>query len=306
MRLLKYALKNTIRNSFLSLSSILVISLLVFFINTLFFIEYVTASITDSINDRMSISLNLKSGYTDDNSEVIEAMSALRNTNTTIQVQYISRDDAFAILKKRDPELARVIEGDKENPLPSSIVLKNIPLREYPAINSIIERYKGIVQYDEERSKKSLVDYQAQYERIQGIINILLTIRFGIYAIVGFFLFSVFIIIYNSIGNFVFFYRDEIKIIRLVGGDNIFIYGPFSIQWFLYTLAAYGIGTLAFVSLVKHINFALITDFPLFIDRFFAQYNSILLLELLVILLVGAFSGFLSSRRFIGKEAFAS
>lgn len=110
MRILKYAIKNTIRNPFLSLSSILVISLLIFFINVLFFIEYVTASITDNINDRLSISLNLKTGYTADNTEVIECIGALKATNLGVQVQYISREEAFEILRKRDKELARVIE----------------------------------------------------------------------------------------------------------------------------------------------------------------------------------------------------
>jgi len=301
VRLLKYALKNTIRNPFLSLSSILVISLLIFFINTLFFIEYVTTSLTENINDRMSLSLNLKPGYTGDNSEVIAAMSALKQASPSVSIEYLSKEEAFEILKKRDQELVRIIEGDKENPLPSSIVIKNIPLGEYPQIDSTVKRFKGIIQYDEERSQKSLVDYQSQYERIQGLINILLSIRYGIYGIISLFIFSVFIIIYNSIGNFVFFYRDEIKIIRLVGGENIFIYGPFSIQGFLYTLAAYALGTSVFVYLIKNINFSLITDFPLFIDRFFVLYGNIFLIELAVVTVVGILSGFLSSRRFIGK-----
>lgn len=107
----------------------------------------------------------------------------------------------------------------------------------------MVKRYTGIVQYDEERSKKSLTDYRAQYERIQGLINILLSVRYGIYSIIAFFIFAVFIIIYNSIGNFVFFYRDEIKIIRLVGGENLFIYGPFALQGIFYTGIAYAIGT---------------------------------------------------------------
>lgn len=301
MRLFKYALKNTIRNPFLSFSSVLVISLLIFFINILFFVEYVTASITSNVNDRMSISLNLKKGYTKDNSEVIECMSALRTVNPGIEVQYVSQEEAFAILEKRDSELARVIDSGKDNPLPSSIVLKNIPLREYPGIDSIVKRFRGIMEYDEERSQKSLVDYQAQYQRIQGLINILLSIEYGIYAIIAFFLFAVFIIIYNSIGNFVFFYRDEIRIIRLVGGENRFIYGPFSIQGFLYTLAAYTIGTLAFALIIRNVNFSLITDFPLFIDRFFAEFAPRFGFELLAVVVVGALSGFLSSRRFIGK-----
>ena len=167
MRLIKYALKNTIRNPFLSFSSILVISLLIFFINTLFFIEYVTTSLTENINDRMSLSLNLKPGYTSDNSEVIEAISALKQTSSSISVEYLSKEQAFEILKQRDQELVRIIEGDKENPLPSSIIIKNIPLGEYPKIDTTVKRFKGIIQYDEERSQKSLVDYQAQYERIQ-------------------------------------------------------------------------------------------------------------------------------------------
>ncbi|EKD29403.1 MAG: Cell division protein [uncultured bacterium (gcode 4)] len=304
VRLLKYALKNTIRNPFLSLSSILVISLLIFFINTLFFIEYVTTSLTENINDRMSLSLNLKPGYTGDNSEVIAAISALKQASPSVSIEYLSKEEAFEILKKRDQELVRIIEGDKENPLPSSIVIKNIPLGEYPQIDTIVKRFKGIIQYNEERSQKSLVDYHSQYERIQGLINILLSIRYGIYGIISLFIFSVFIIIYNSIGNFVFFYRDEIKIIRLVGGENIFIYGPFSIQGFLYTLAAYALGTSVFVYLIKNINFSLITDFPLFIDRFFVLYGNIFLIELAVVTIVGVLSGFLSSRRFIGKGEF--
>lgn len=301
MRLLKYALKNTIRNPFLSLSSILVISLLIFFINTLFFIEYVTTSLTENINDRMSLSLNLKSGYTGDNSEVIAAMSALKQASPSVNIEYLSKEEAFEILRKRDQELVRIIEGDKENPLPSSIVIKDIPLSEYPKIDAIVKQFKGIIQYDEERSQRSLVDYRAQYERIQGLINILLSIRYGIYGIIGLFIFSVFIIIYNSIGNFVFFYRDEIKIIRLVGGENIFIYGPFSIQGILYTIAAYILGTLIFIYLVKNINFSLITNFPVFIDRFLSLYSNIFLIELGIVAVVGMLSGFLSSRRFIGK-----
>lgn len=301
MRLLKYALKNTIRNPFLSLSSILVISLLIFFINALFFIEYVTMSLTENINDRMSLSLNLKSGYTGDNSEVIAAMSALKQASPSVNIEYLSKEEAFEILRKRDQELVRIIEGDKENPLPSSIVIKDIPLSEYPKIDAIVKQFKGIIQYDEERSQRSLVDYRAQYERIQGLINILLSIRYGIYGIIGLFIFSVFIIIYNSIGNFVFFYRDEIKIIRLVGGENIFIYGPFSIQGLLYTIAAYILGTLIFIYLVKNINFSLITDFPVFIDRFLSLYSDIFLIELGIVAVVGMLSGFLSSRRFIGK-----
>lgn len=87
-----------------------------------------------------------------------------------------------------------------------------------------------------------------------------------------------------------FFYRDEIKIIRLVGGENLFIYGPFAIQGVLYTGLAYLIGTSVFSLLVKNINFSLITDFPVFIDKFFTLYGQMFFLEFCVILFVGLLS----------------
>ena len=73
-----------------------------------------------------------------------------------------------------------------------------------------------------------------------GILQILPEIPLWLYAIIGLFLFTVFMIVYNTIGNFVFFYKDEIKIIELVGGSSRFVYGPFGLQGALYT----SIGTL--------------------------------------------------------------
>ncbi|HBY74516.1 TPA: hypothetical protein DEG21_01185 [Patescibacteria group bacterium] len=126
MRILKYALKNIKRNAFLSFSSILVLSLIIFFINILLLVNFTVDTITSNVNDRLTISLNLKSSYTNENSEVIELITNIKLFNKTLNVSYISQEDAFSILRKRDPELAKVIESEKDNPLPSSILIKNI------------------------------------------------------------------------------------------------------------------------------------------------------------------------------------
>jgi cell division protein FtsX len=59
-RISKYAVKNTLRNKFLSLSSVLVLTLLMFFINILVLLHDVSHTIIEGINSKMSISLYLK------------------------------------------------------------------------------------------------------------------------------------------------------------------------------------------------------------------------------------------------------
>jgi cell division transport system permease protein len=270
-----------------------------FFINILFLVNYTTQYLINNINSRLTISLNLKSSYTNENSEVIELISDIKSFNKWLEVNYISKEEAFWVLQIRDPELAKVIEWEKENPLPSSIVIKKIWLTQYESLDKIISKYKNIIIYDEEKSKKNITDYKAQYQRINDVIKIFTSIQYWIYCIIGFFIFSVFIIIYNTIWNFIFFYREEIKITKLVWWDNIFIYGPFSIQWLIYTFIASFLSLFIFIYIIKTINIYLIDDFPKFINDFLLSNYKYFLIEIIWLSLVWILSGFISSMKFI-------
>jgi cell division protein FtsX len=111
----------------------------------------------------------------------------------------------------------------------------------------------------------------------------------------------VFIIIYNIIGNFIFFYRDEIKITKLVWGDNIFIYWPFSVQGLLYTAFSSILSIIIFIYIIKTVNIYLIDDFPWFINRFLKLNSQYFLYEIFWISLIWLISWFLSSHKFISK-----
>lgn len=133
-------------------------------------------------------------------------------------------------MKARNPDLASLVEGSDENPLPNSIRVSNIHLSSYQEFNTFISSYQTILQYDAGDMNKKLLDYKSQYDRIDFIVRLLLSLQYGIYFLLGLFAFTVFAIIYMIIRNFVFFQRDEIRIIELVGGRPVFIYGPFVIQ----------------------------------------------------------------------------
>ncbi|MDQ1343946.1 MAG: cell division transport system permease protein [Patescibacteria group bacterium] len=303
MRIFKYALKNVARNSFLSFSTVLVLSLMTFFIYVLFFVEYVASAIIGNISDRLSLSLNLRSGYSDTSSEIVELTNGLRAVDPSVEVRYVSNVEAFEILKKRDPELARVIESDKDNPLPSSVSVKNVPIAKYAELDAIVSKHRDAVQYDAGTGKKTIVDYRAQYEKIKGLTDVLISIRYGTIAVVGLFLFAVAAIVYNAIGNSVFYYREEIRIIGLVGGGARFVYGPFAIQGLVYALVAAVISLAGFSFVIRSVNFSLLADFPIFVDKFFVERSEAFLSVVAALAFVALVSGFLSSFRFARRAA---
>ncbi len=302
MRILKYAIKNIIRNKFLSFSAFLVLSLMIFFINILILSNYTTNYLIEKINSKLTISIYLKQWYTNTNSEVIDLILNIKSLNKDLWVKYVSSQDAFLILQEQDPDLASIIEPDQENPLPSSIFVEKIWFNEYEILDSVISKYKNIIVYDENKSKKNIIDYKAQYERINYVIKIFKYIQYWIYCIICFFVFAVFIIIYNTIWNFIFFYREEIKITKLVWWDNIFIYGPFSLQWLIYTIISAIISIIIFFYIIKTINIYMISDFPKFINNFIQLNYKYFIIEILILSITWIFSWFLSSIRFINTK----
>lgn len=181
MHLLRYALKNIFRNIFLSASSILIIGLLVFFVNILIFVIFSTDRFITSINDRISININLQDGF--DNTQVrsIEFLSGVTNSFSGIRVDYISRESALILLTTRNPDLATLIETDS-NPLPNSIRISNIDINQYTDLNSYIGRFRDILQYDQGSMDKKLLDYRSQYERITSVIKMLNILQITVYV----------------------------------------------------------------------------------------------------------------------------
>ncbi len=271
MRLLRYALKNIFRSFFLSLSSVVVITLMTFLIFVLFFAEFVTKSLAENVNARLSLTVSTKSGLTSTSREVIDTLEALRTVSPNIDTKFISAADAFEILKKRDPDLAKVIENDSENPLPSTISIKNVPIENYADLDRVISEHTNTIDIADDKRKKSFLDYKAQYDRIRDVVHILVSLQYGLFAIIGFFLFSVFVVVFQSIGNAVFYFREEIKITELVGGQKRYIYGPFVLQGLIYTGSALIVSTIVFVILLKNMDFSILLAAPIFIDQFFGS-----------------------------------
>ena len=288
MRLLKYALKNILRNTFLSLSSVLVLTLLMFFINILFVIHDVSFNIIREVNNKLSISLYLNEEYDKNTLDVTDLLDDL--TQVWVQAEYKTKEVILDEIRASEPDLAKILE--RTNPLPDTILLNDIKLTDYDNINRIIEN-KLYLLVSNETDQEYFANYTTQYKKIQNIITLLHIVQIGLYIIIGIFLISIAIIVYSIIGNFIYYYRDEIYITRLVGGAKQFIYGPFALQGMIYSTAAYLLSVGSFLFVLQSINsgFGMVYNFSL--------HPMILIIEGILFICIGWISGYSSSKKYL-------
>jgi len=179
-KLLKYSVKNILRNKFLSFSSVLVLTLLIFFINLLIILHHTSFELIDFVNNKMSISLYLDNKYDKNSNDIIDLKYKLESASPKSSIVYKSKDEILEEIRKQDVDLVKILE--KQNPLPNTITISKIPLSDYEKINDIIEGklylFSGNNDVKAVGSDDVFSSYKAQYSRITSVINILKILAF--------------------------------------------------------------------------------------------------------------------------------
>jgi len=267
-----------------------VLTLLMFFINILFVLHDVSFKLIESISSKLTISLYLDDKYDKNTVEVIDLLEDIKKVEWWIEAEYKTKEDILDEMRIKEPDLAKILE--RTNPLPDTIVLSEIWLEQYEALNRVIEN-KLFVLSAEESDKEHFSNYTVQYKKIEQVTNVLYILQWGLYIVILVFLVSISIIIYSIIGNFIYYYRDEIYITRLVWGSKVFIYGPFVLQWSIYSFISFILSLTVFIFVVQNVNGA-------FSELYFLHISyQMLFIEMVAFIFMWWVSGFFSSRKYL-------
>jgi cell division protein FtsX len=220
----------------------------------------------------------------------IKAITGDIGEDWKIKVTYKTKEEILDDIRFKEPDLVKILE--RNNPLPETIIVSNIKLDQYKKLNSVIEN-KWFLLQKQEGNKDYFANYTSQYLRITHIIDVLSVLQIWLNIIIWIFLVSISIIIYSIIGNFIYYYRDEIYITKLVWGSNKFIYWPFVIQGSIYSFIAFSLSFIIFVWILGKLNW-----------YFWELYTfniqwSISILEMIVFVIIWWFAGFLSSKKYL-------
>lgn len=153
-----------------------------------------------------------------DSKKAQQIADSVRTIQGVLEVQYISKEQAFEELKAMFGDKSSVLAGLDENPLPASIRIKVQSSQDVPGI---VEKLKQIPEFND-------VVYQEEVaRRLASLSNMVRLFSVGGVLMVGF---VAAMVIGNSIKLTIDARRHEISIMKLVGATDRFITGPFILQ----------------------------------------------------------------------------
>lgn len=217
-----YSLKQGIKGAFhnktmtiistISISASLIILgiVLTIVLNINQFIKYAQ----DEINEvRVSIE-----EFTNDDAR-IELKNKIKDINGVKSVEFKTKEASFNDLKRSFGEEAYLLEG-VQNPLEDSFLVTIDNPENIKQISRAISKLEGVTE---------ITYFQ---DIIQNFLSISSTVKkFGSILIGGLLLICL-VIISNTIKSRVYSKKEEIQIIKYVGGSNLFVVSPFIVEGF--------------------------------------------------------------------------
>lgn len=302
-RLLSSTWASMTRNKLLSLATVIVTVLIVFFLNILGSINYLANYSIDSINRKIDLTLELKDGVELDAQPVEQLKQELEQKGAS--VVKISKEQALEDFKMILPDLGNFLETYRQNPLPASLYVTTPSLPSYEQITAVVEKpqYKQIINFDQNENS-----FLNQKTRITKIVDISEAAkRFVLVLQILFFLVAI-IIILNTIQIIVYHRREEIRIMKLVGASKAYIASPFVLEGIIYGITGALIGLFLYLLFLNLMYFnigqllsgAYIKSFVTSLWQYYNQQIVVITLQqILTFTLLGIFSSLIALARFV-------
>jgi cell division transport system permease protein len=299
-RIFKNGFINFWRNIWLSIAAI---AMMLITLTILLFAVIANATFGHTISDitsHIDVSMYLKDSTTDaQRANIVKQLYQIDNVKS---VAYTSKAQALKNYEAQNANNSDLLSAisQTENPLPASLTIKPKDANNLQPIRNFIAR-PDIQALQSDPSNDS-GDRRKAIDKITSATHFFE--QAGIAGIVVFVFISM-LIIFNTIRMAIFNRRDELIIMRLLGASTTFIRGPFIVETMLYGLVAAllslgAVGALFAVAAqtlqasslgLLDINYA---------NRFFSdRLWSILTIQILAGIIIGAVSSLIATRRYL-------
>ena len=299
-RIIKTGLLNFIRNAWLAIAAMAV---MVITLTIVLFSVIANATFTETIRqitDKIDVSVYLKDEVTPKQTE--ELIVQVKQVPNVKSVEYISKDDALARYREQNKDNLelQVAISQTDNPLPASLQIKPHDPNEIQQIKEFLEKPEIKDLQSEETSysgdRKEAIDKITQatkFFRQAGFIGVL------VFATISM------LIIFNTIRMAIFNRRDELAIMRLLGASTWYIRGPFVVETVIYGIVA-AIISVTICNLLFSLSSSAFGASSLglldigYANEYFAEHFwTILLVQMLIGIFIGATSSIIATRRYL-------
>lgn len=296
-RVFKKGIINFQRNGWLSTATISIMLITLFVIGSLFVINDLAKVVEQDLQDTIDVSAYFKEDAPEE--QILEARKLVLQNPNVKTVDYISKEEAYEIFKedhKNDAAILESLQEISENPLFATLNIKADNMENYPEVVSALEnsQYNQYIrEINYEKNKKSITRFSSIISFIKrtGLFTAL------ILAVI------VVLVAFNTIRLTIYTHRQEIEIMKLVGGTNWFIRGPFIIEGILYGTFAAVFSMVALYIGISAVS-AKITGFlpsSDLINFYTSNIYSLFFLELAIGIILGASSSFIAIRKYLDQ-----
>ena len=283
------------RNSYVTFGTTGVMALVLLLFLGLIAVNFLSGVIVSGLESKVDVSVYFKTDATDDDIATVKA--DLESLNTVKSVQYVSRDDALAMFKERHAQDALIQESLAEldqNPLEASLNVKATDTGQYASIVSFLETHKLRTTID----KINYYENEAVIGRVQSISHsaqqwgFIITLVLAVIAV---------LVAFNTIRLTIYNQKNEIEIMRLVGGSNWYIRAPYLVEGSIYGIFAGIFALVVFYAAVSSVTskVALVMPGVSLIGYFTGNLAQVVLLVLAAGVALGIVSSLIAIRRFL-------
>ncbi|GIM28268.1 cell division protein FtsX [Clostridium polyendosporum] len=212
------AFKSLKRNSTISLASMATV-LATLFVFGVFLLTAININIgVKDVESKVEIKVFLKDNISTSDQQNVE--TKLKDTNGVKDVVFESKQEALSRFKQQLNDNASILEGydDKNNPLPSSFVVKLNTPDDSKTVSDTVKDMNGVESVGNDQE---LIDKIASFAK---------TVRWVGVAIFIILIFVSLFLIVNTIKLTVYSRRREVGIMKFVGATDWFIRWPFILE----------------------------------------------------------------------------
>lgn len=257
-RALKFSLQDIWRNIWLSIVTIVILVLALFSVNLLLAVQVISGAAIETVRDKIDISLYLRTDASESDILALRAkISAIENVR---EVNYTSKQaalEAFQTKHQNNPDVIGALRELDDNPLSPSLVIHPKDLNKYDDLITDLNKISDPII-----ETRNFDDHKLLLEKINSITDRISEAGFLVSLL---FIFITILVLYNTIRVAIYTHRQEIAIMRLVGGSSWFIRSPFLISSILYTMIGMAITTVLF--------YFFLTLLQPYLETFFLNYN---------------------------------
>ncbi len=232
-RIARYGLVGFIRNGFISLSAILIMTITLFVVAALLIagaaLNATLAQITSAVDVTVYFSTDATLG------QIQQIQQSLQSLPEVASVTYITSDQALAAFQARHANDQLTMQALQElgvNPLGASLEVRAKQTSQYETIANYLNAQETSGQGAGSAIDKVNFDQnKTAIDRLTNIIQTSQRLGIAIALILGL---ASLLITFNTIRLAIYTARDEIGIMNLVGASHWYVRGPFVIAGILY------------------------------------------------------------------------